>query len=373
MVQNKKTTLKPKAIINNKTKSVKRKKQVKKIQEKKKVNPKLAYLVTFFSGVLLIISTYAWLSSNLNVKIDGFKMIVSNDSGLFISLDGVEFSDTVEISIDSVINDIEKTYPQNTNQWSSGGLWPVSSNGIKTPNDDKFAVYQGEVSKRYKSKGNKRFLNTALMKEEEAMGGNIYIAFDMFLKNVSGSPKSDNLFLDDDTAVNYSEDVDDEVKQSMTGIMNSMRIGLIKIGSVSSKSDVKTIQNIKCNNNCRMVIYEPNSTSHSSDSIAKLEEHGITLIDGVYRPTYAIIKDGTFLQHTNGQEGSNIPLDTEHFALQNTMTDFDKTIFPIPNGITKVRAYVWIEGQDMDSLETNSKGAGIDIVINLRKDLAGYE
>ena len=52
--------------------------------------------------------------------------------GLFISLDGVNFSDTVEISYDSIINDIKTNYPTNTNQWASGGLWPASSNGIKT-------------------------------------------------------------------------------------------------------------------------------------------------------------------------------------------------------------------------------------------------
>lgn len=97
------------------------------------------------------------------------------------------------------------------------------------------------------------------------------------------------------------------------------------------------------------------------------------MIDGAYSPTYAVIAEGTKLEHVNGQEGSGIPLDTEHFALQNTITTFDNPIFQVPNGITKVRVYVWIEGQDMDSLETYSKGAGIGIYIDLEKDLAGYE
>ena len=96
------------------------------------------------------------------------------------------------------------------------------------------------------------------------------------------------------------------------------------------------------------------------------------ITDGTYNPTYAIISEGSSLQHSNGQEGTGIPLDTAHFALQNTITTFANPIFQIPNGITKVRAYVWIEGQDIDSLETYSKGAAITIAINLIKDLSGY-
>ena len=67
-----------------------------------------------------------------------------------------------------------------------------------------------------------------------------------------------------------------------------------------------------------------------------------------------------------------MPLDTEHFALQSSITSFTNPIFEIPNGVTKMRVYVWIEGQDVDSLETSSKGAAISIALNLIKDLAGY-
>jgi hypothetical protein len=122
-----------------------------------------------------------------------------------------------------------------------------------------------------------------------------------------------------------------------------------------------------------MIIYEPNNTLHSSDSIEGAGEFGIKLEDGIPVPTYGVIAEGQYLEHVNGQEGSGIPLDTAHFALQKTITDLYTPIFSIPNSITKFRAYVWIEGQDIDSLETYSKGAGIDIALNLVKDLAGYE
>ncbi len=335
-------------------------------------NTKLLIIVTFFSGVLLIISSYAWLSASLNVKIKFFDLVVSTDNGLFISLDGIHFSDSIEISNESLITDLKDIYPTNTNQWSTSGLWPVSSNGIRNSDMDKFDVYRGEVSRFKLKTKNRRFLNTKLIEEDRSTPLNIYIAFDLFLKNVSGSPKSDNLYLDEGTVADFDESTIDEIKDSMTNIINSMRFGFIKIGSTSSKSDVNTIQNLKCNNKCEMIIYEPNSTSHSYASMLSAIEHGIILDEGVYTPTYAVITDGEQLEHTSGQEGTGIPLDTEHFKLQNTVKNFDDPIFQIPNGITKLRAYVWIEGQDIDSLETSSEGAIINVAINFVKDLAGY-
>ena len=51
---------------------------------------------------------------------------------------------------------------------------------------------------------------------------------------------------------------------------------------------------------------------------------------------------------------------------------FDEPLFTIPDGITKMRVYVWIEGQDIDSLETDSEGAEVSISINFIKDTYGY-
>lgn len=351
------------------------KRKRKKKTEENAVNKKLLVMVTLFTCVLLIVSSYAWLSASLDVKVRFFNLVVSTDNGLFISLDGIDFSDSVEISMDSLITDLKDTYPTNTNQWAAGGLWPVSTNGIPDKSTSYFNMFAGEVSKfRLKTRGRK-FLNTTLIDEQRSSAANIYIAFDIFLKNVSGSPKSDNLFLNEGTTITYADGVDEETKESMANIMNSMRLGLVKMGSISSKSSINAIQGIGCGGDCFALIYEPNKTEHSIMSIEKAGEYGITLVDGLYAPTYAVIAEGHYLEHTNGQEGTGIPLDSQHFELQETITeeDFKYPICQIPNAITKMRIYVWIEGQDIDSLETNSKGAPIYIGLDFEKDLAGYE
>lgn len=347
----------------------------KNIEYRGKMNTNILMIITFFTGVLLIVASYAWFSASLDVKIKFMDLKVSTDTGLFISLDAYDYSDIVEISVNSVISDLKEKYPNHTNQWAIGGLWPVSSIGIRDANHDKFDIFVGEVSRRRPKLNYKRFLNTRLYNEDNSSPLNSYIAFDVFLKNVSGSPKSDNLYFDEGTLVEYDEtkEMADEDKQSMLNLMNSVRFGFVKIASVPHKTDPTIVQNLKCNANCEMVIYEPNSTNHSAESIESAKTYNITLVDGEYIPTYAIIAEGRDLDHTNGHVGTGIPLDTEHFKEQITRKDFTKKVYEIPNGITKLRMYIWIEGQDIDSLETRSRGAAIYLAINLIKDLAGYQ
>ncbi len=339
-------------------------------KEKSKINFDLLMLITFFTGVVCIVTTYAWFYASLNVKIDFFRMQVSNESGLFISLDGVNYSSSVEISKDILTTELEKTYPNQTSQWATGGLYSVSSAGIKDSSYFKFNIFgSSRVGFKENDVTDKRYLNARLLNEGDSNPYNVYIAFDIFLKNVSGSPFPDNLYLDKGTSVSY----DNSIYNDADGTINSLRIGFIKMNSTSTKTDVSTVQNMFCDNNCESVIYEPNATMHSEDSIERAKKYGIYLEDGRYIPTYAVINEGDYLELANGQNGSEIPLDTEHFALQKTHTNISDSLFEIPNGITKVRIYVWVEGQDIDSLETNSRGAKVSVNINLIKDLAGYE
>ena len=351
-------------------------------EEKKHLFPKFSkktksiFVVTFFVGVVFLFATYAWFSASLNVKIKFFNIKVSTDTGLFISLDGVNFSDSIEVSRQSLIYDVTKLYPNHTNQWSNNGLWSVSTNGIASPNNDKFAVYSGSMGKYTdRARRGKRFVNTTLLNEDKPSEYSNYIAFDIFLKNVSGSPHKDNLYIGPGTYIEFDEEADAETREKMEDIMNSIRLGFVKIGETHLKADPATIQNLKCNNECFSLIYEPNSLKHNEESIEAAKNFGINLVDNTYVPTYGVVKEGKFLDHKSGLITSQGVYDTEHFALQETRQDdqMGEPMFQIPNGITKVRVYLWIEGQDIDALEVHSEGAPLNLSLDLEKDLAGYE
>ena len=90
--------------------------------KKKEYKNRLLLVIIFLSSLLLIVATYAWFSVALNVKLDFLIWLCKSDSGLFISLDAVNYSDSVEVSFNSVLRDINVNYPSHTNQWASGGF-----------------------------------------------------------------------------------------------------------------------------------------------------------------------------------------------------------------------------------------------------------
>ena len=87
------------------------------------------------------------LGYTLGTKYNDAKLVpvvneVTDEKGLFISLDGINFGSTVEIDKDYLINGLSDVYPNNTSQWARFGLFPVSTVGIKSPMNDRFTMYQ---------------------------------------------------------------------------------------------------------------------------------------------------------------------------------------------------------------------------------------
>lgn len=329
----------------------------------------LSILVIFFLGILLIFSAYAWFSTSLNVQIKTFNMIVSRNSGLSISFDAINYDKSLEISEDFLINQLVETYPNNLSQWSGNGLVPVSSPGIINRNNYFFEIYRSS-GVRYKNRdSDEGYVTTVLSRESKRRSVNDFISFDLFLKNETGSPISDHLFLEEGTQFLMTSESNEE----MVGLVNSARIGFVKVGSVPHDTPVNTIQNLQCNNDCESIIYEPNSTYHSALSIERAKKYGINLRDGNEFPTFAYKKAGGPFELIDTISGS-ASLDYDYFVEQETLSidAFDEPLFSIPDGITKMRIYVWLEGQDIDSLETDSEGAEVSISINFIKDTYGY-
>ena len=174
--QSNKTTNKSRVVAGRSVVAAKtrRRKRIAEIKREKRNNILTAFVIFFF-GVLLIFSTYAWISTALNVKINTFKMQVSRNSGLTISLDGVHFGSYVEISAETLIEGLKDIYPTNTNQWAASGLIPVSTLGARDNNTPTFDVFvSGGVRYRARNKSN-GFVTVELYKEEHSNEFNRYI------------------------------------------------------------------------------------------------------------------------------------------------------------------------------------------------------
>ena len=333
--------------------------------ERESKNFNVLILIAFIAGLLLITATYAWFSSTLNAKVKMVNLVVSNDNGLSISFDGINFSQSIEISKETLIDNLRGVYPNHTNQWPVLGLKPVSTAGTPNSNSDKFDIFKTSgimYRDRAKTMG---YLSTEKVEEDDTGVRNYFVAFDIFLRNKTGSPVSDNLYLDQGTGIKIESGHTEE----MEGLVNSTRIGFLKIGSVPLESSVYQRQNIGCNGRCETIIYEPFSTSHTNLSIDRLKRYNVALFDGQYYPTYAMIHE---IEKVDVKDIINNP-NNPNFTLQENRVDISRPLFQIPDGITKVRIYIWVEGQDVDSFETYSTGSDISITLNFIKDTAGFD
>ena len=334
-----------------------------------RTNRKLAIFLIFVFGVLFIFAAYAWFSSTLNVRVRTFNITVTKNDGLAISLDGVNFDTSVEISKEILLEEVTNIYPNNTNQWATNGLVPVSSNGITNHNSPVFNMFASSGVSYQRRDPDNGFVTTRKLTETGRKEYSYYLAFDLFFRNETDSPYDDNLYYDYGTSLSSLEE---DISEEMQGLVNSARIGIVKIGSTTLDASRDVIQNLSCNNDCESIIFEPNSNSHTNLSRERSQKYGINLVDGEYFPTYAFSREGGPVFVRNSVSGSP-NMDYNYFTLQNTITeaDFNTPLFSLPNGIIKTRVYIWIEGQDIDSLETNSEGTDVSISLNFVKDTAG--
>ncbi len=339
----------------------------------RKINKKLTAVVAFSFAILLIFSSYAWFSTNLNVNIRTFKMSVNRDSDLQISFDGINYDYTIEVTEDLLLNTLQNTYPNHRSQWVGNGFIPVSSAGIPHSNTHYFDFFETSGVLYHNKKMENGFVYTYKSDESTRRTYNYYLAFDIFIKNKTGSPYPDNFYLEPTTSIIAS---DPNTEEEMLGLVNSFRMGIVKVGSVPHDTPVNDIQNITCNNDCKSVIYEPNSKEHTALSIERASKFQINVQDGFKYSTYAFTREGGpyYIQQTIPGTPT-MDYNANYVRNQNTITeeDFDNPIFTIENGVTKARIYIWIEGQDIDSLETNSAGTDVNIRIDFLKDTAGYE
>ena len=344
--------------------------------------------MTFFTGVFTIIATYAWFSSTADIRIELLKISIKNDNDFSVSLDGVNFSNEIILNKNSVSADIDDIYPTHYNQWAGKGLFAVSSNGSSSPSNYLFDMFINvRASDFIGGQYSLTYIDARKVFENKKRVNSPFISIDLFFRNNSKSPSPDNLFLLPSSRVDIVEvyngqnlnslgeiiTKDEEFDPMSDGTFNSLRVGFSRGDTAKTNAPIAEIQALECENNCQSVIYEPNSYSHSQASIDRSLKKGIVLLPERQVPTFGIHTAGNNLHISNGHIGTGIPLDAEHFSLQVTHTNLNQPLLQLPDGITKVRLYVWVEGQDLDSLDTWSSGSRIRVNLDFYKDIAGYE
>lgn len=388
-------------------------------------------LLVAFTAVMLIVSTYAWFSTQKNVTVSGIKGKVNVAEGLQISLDGDVWANSIDLGAftldddnnplksSTYLADADATF-ENPYEYADGTsatnvtpeeFLPASTAGKENGSGvTTLKMYRGNITDSVK-------LDTiGLIDELSTTVEPGIFAFDVFLQNNSGtSTTPDVLQLEPNSSVT--------VNKSTTGLQNTLRVGfaLYDTTSVLSSTEVRTgaeiIANTKDKTVSNVAIWEPNAYTDGAvaegnaaahvDQIVKSMTYlklsetdagtaGLTYnatatpINNVAKlPTYAVTSeaiDAETISTTPERKGLLNTFDwatpstglVKQVALQTPTKGFDTAQelisakdsgqFTIPaNTYVKMRIYVWLEGQDVDCLNHASLGGGVNLNVGFSK------
>lgn len=364
-------------------------------------------------AVVLCVSTYAWFIGMKTVNVSSFDVSIASIDSLLLSLDGETWSDEVSINKDNY-KLTDTNYTNNTNSWGGEGLVPVSTVGVINNSASRLTLY--EKGSLTTTPGGYRIMASEVPNTDAAEADG-YVAFDLFIKNLSGNEYYSELNQLNEEAIYLTTDSEVTVAEGgvqNTGIENSVRVAFAQIGRVkATTTDVNTITGISCAGgngvtaicNERVAqIWEPNDTKHVANAInwyntSCLKRTGEDLTkDESYSGTCNTIKDGTgyktyaisgvidYTDRVDVYDGEDYNGYTSSVATTATtgklmaypyFTDSMKNyegvnrptfITLAPNSITKVRVYVYIEGQDVDNYDFASLGKKISVAFGFTKE-----
>jgi hypothetical protein len=309
----------------------------------------IMFLWLFLTALLLSTTTFAWLSANRIFEINTFDIQIVSKGGLEISADGKTWKGVLGM-LD--LYDANETYPNNLNQIPDT-IKPVSSGG--QIEDGLLKLYYGQSSQG--SDGD-YYLSSQRTIEKTSFGYDPdanFVVFDLFLK----TSFKRTLKLDSLSKISI---IDGEGR----GITNAFRVAFLNEGNAQNNDAISTIQNLK--KATKAYIWEPNYDTHTLIAVehardlynintqetnaSKIEYHGI--INNFSRSSNVKTKEANSNYYPN--LFVKVPIDI--YTTRNN--ESVNKIFEIESGITKVRIYVWIEGQDVDC-ENNAASVNVSI------------
>ena len=379
------------------------------------------FVVITITTIVLITETYAWFVGTSTVTTNEFTVSVNTDPGLEISLDGSAWksgSNKLTIS-DTAITTGLTAYSTNTNKWPASGLSPVSSSGVLDTTTGRLKLF--EKTSLSATQGGYRLIANAIDNSTTEQDG--YIVFDLFIRNGKGASyngdnstsAAENIYLTKNSSATYNG--------TNNGAANSVRVGFFSLANIkSSGASIANIQALSCSTANSSTtkklcpaegsskalywnIWEPNYNSHTQALVnyynnackKRNTSTGEYLSDACTQITTTTERNTYSVYHAVASSGNVDIYDGLNGYTANTTSIYSSTstspllsytsykitsstaytqsnqlIKLAGNSITKVRVYIWLEGQDIDNYDLIA-GNTIKINFGFTKDRYGIE
>lgn len=318
-------------------------------RKQKKTSLKSAILLLLLMALLLITSSYAWFTANQTVTVSTLQVNVKASNGLQISADAQNWKTVLEKTdltqaADNYTSDI-------INQLPDKNLEPVSSAGVVT--NGKMEMFYGVVAAD-NTKGGEYFLSATKQTDVSGTNGK-YIAFDLFLR------------VDQPTTVYMTKTSNVTLEGEDKGLKNAARVAFVTEGHTAGDTDPGVMRKLSLAKGTAD-IWEPNYDVHTALGVAAARDYyqvttaqtGGSLIP-YYGIKAAIPADSSIPMK---QVTTANPSDTYFAAITPKFTtketnDASPEFMQLAAGVTKIRVYMWVEGQDVDC-ENGASGSSIN-------------
>ncbi|MBR4308931.1 MAG: hypothetical protein IKT58_04955 [Oscillospiraceae bacterium] len=292
--------------------------------KKKALVPAIAMVLA--SVIALSGVTYAWFTTGNTATVETLNVNVQTANGIQVSLDAESWRSII------TAEDIEEAV-KNTNllvQYPKTSIVPVSSAGNVT--NGRLELFLGNYRE---DDGN---LKSTALEDTRATENVNYVAFDLYFQ----SSMEQDLTLNIGPSASYVKGVAlKEGRNEKAGAEKAVRVALLPMGTYNEEVDESPLA-LTGDGTC--YIWEPNATERAD---------GVNVDKGNKVP-YSGFKT-TFESVAEAELGDSEVSPVETFI-------GDQKIITLQPGISKVRVYIWLEGQDVDCINNISFG---DFCVNL--------
>ena len=319
-------------------------------QQRKNKRRKLILIPLLLSSFFLLTTTYAWFSANRMVKVEALNVHVQADGGLEVSTNAIDWKQIVNVQD---IMDARNKYSTSVNQIPYK-MSPVSTGGTIT--NGKLNLFEGNATS---NEDGDFILVTNQSIEQESFGEEsegLFIVFDVFFRVKS----SKELYIDHASTIEYTGD-------STNGIENATRLAFLDEGH---SADIPGTSQALLGAGSA-IFWEPNYDVHTSHGVDHARNtYGLTTSQTgasilPYDGVISNIPSTSNVLVSNAKE-SSYPSFFKSMSMNiSTIKNegSNKKILDLQPSVTKIRMYMWIEGQDVDCEDYASYG---DITFDLR-------
>ena len=309
----------------------------------------IALLLFLFTGVLFSTSTYAWFTANRTVTIEQLDVNVGAESGLQLSVDGVNWKPLIT---KDDINGALTTYTAAVNHIPTDSIYPVSTGGNIDTATGYLNMYKGMVETN-----DDHYVLTSTKSTETGSKAGDFIVFDLFAKVTEAS----DIYLTSASKV---------ISDNNKGLQNAARVAFVYQGEGPAGSTSATVQAYKAGADSPVYIWEPNADAHTAAAIKHASDtYGLTNVGDMASVPY----NGVISEFVNGDDVLLNSTATDKFKAMTGLVYTKETndtytkYFSLNAGITKFRVYIWVEGQDVDC-ENDASGSQVSYNIQLSMD-----